>query len=119
VSARTLGAFEWLSVCRHRVRRIGVPYLLILQHHIVQSDTRIVAPVLPAAGRPAQLLVPHVHVASVPHRVMLLNMVSVATALLGEQAEDAEVDVDTITDALDAIFRCYPVGLPFERGGGA
>jgi hypothetical protein len=91
-----------------------VPYLLIVQHHIVQSETRIVAPVSPAGARPATLLAPHVRVESVLYRAMLLNMVSVATTLLGEPVEDAEVEADAITDALDAIFRGYPVGLPLE-----
>jgi hypothetical protein len=88
-----------------------VPYLLIVQHHIVQSDTCIVAPVSLAGDRPATLLAPHVLVGSAPFRAMLLNMVSVATTLIGEKAEAAEVEVDAITDGLDAIFRGYPVGL--------
>jgi hypothetical protein len=94
------------------VRQIGVPYLLIVQHHIVESDTRIVAPVAPAGDRPATLLAPHVLVGSVRYRAMLLNMVSVPTALIGEAVEAADVEADAITDALDAIFRGYPVGLP-------
>ena len=102
----------WLRVCRHRVPGVRVPYFLILQHGIVAGPTRIVAPVVPAGAGPAGLLAPRVLIGAAPHRAMLLNMVSVAVGLLGETLADADVAEQAVTDALDAIFRGYPVGIP-------
>ena len=48
----------WLSVCQHRIRGLKVPCLLVLQHPIIPSQTRIVAPVVPASGARATLLAP-------------------------------------------------------------
>jgi CcdB protein len=112
VSHRLVGSPQWLSLCRHRVLALGVPYVLILQHHIVPSPTRIVAPVILAGTAPTTLLAPRLLIGSVPYRAMLLNMVAVAVTLLGDTVDAAMLEDNAVTDGLDAIFRGYPVGLP-------
>lgn len=103
----------WLALCRHRVRGFAPPFLLILQHHIVESQTRIVAPVVPAGPDEATLLAPAVEAGGTRYRAMLLDMTSVPLGLLG-QVVDGSVNPDHITAAVDALFRGYPVGLPLR-----
>ena len=55
------------------MRGFSAPYLLILQHHIVDSKTCIVAPVVPVVSDGATLLAPRVLVASAAYRAMLLD----------------------------------------------
>jgi hypothetical protein len=103
---------RWLDVCRHRIRGIAVPYVLVLQHHIVAGQTRIVAPLVASIGERPTLLAPHIGVGTVIHRAILLEMAAAATRLIAEVVASAEPDADVVTRALDAIFRGYPVGLP-------
>jgi hypothetical protein len=42
---------------------------------------------------------------------MLLDMTSLPVRLLGVTAASS-IDPDAVSDALDAIFRGYPVGVP-------
>jgi hypothetical protein len=105
-------SLRWLAVCRHKIRRFRAPYLLLLQHHIVLSKTRIVAPVIASNGVRTTFLTPNVTVGSVDHFAMLLDMISADVSLIGAVVTVAEVDEDAVTDGLDAIFRGYPVGLP-------
>ena len=78
---------------------------------MVESPTRIVAPVIPAGPGRQTLLLPQVTIGGVPHTAVLLNMAAVSVRQIGAAAE-ATVDEDAVTTALDAIFRGYPVGLP-------
>lgn len=94
------------------MRGFSAPYLLILQHPIVDSKTCIVAPVVPVVSDGATLLAPRVLVASTAYRAMLLDMTSVARGLIGDAMEALELDDQAIFTGLDAIFRGYPVGLP-------
>lgn len=103
---------RWLSVCRHRVARARYPYVMVLQHDIVAGESRIVAPVAPAAGGKATVLVPHITVGGTEFRVILLEMAAVPLAMLGQPVEAGGVAEQAIMDGLDAIFRGYPVGLP-------
>ena len=109
--ARGPDAPRWLAVHRHRVRGFAAPFVLILQHHLVEAETRIVAPVIPVDREPATLLAPRLAIGSEPFRAILLNLTAVRLSLLGMRVE-AEVDEDAIAAALDSIFRGYPVGLP-------
>ena len=109
--ARGSNAPRWLAVHHHRVRGFGSPYLLILQHHLVEAETRIVAPVVPAAREPATLLAPRLAIDGAPFRAILLNLTAIRLSLIG-QPVSAKVEEDSIAAALDAIFRGYPVGLP-------
>jgi len=103
-------ASRWLQVCRHGVSGFAAPYLLVLQHDLIQTQTRIAAPVVPAGPDPATLLAPRVTVEGVPHKAMLLDMTSLPVAVLGATTASS-VDPDAVSDALDAIFRGYPVGV--------
>ena len=102
---------RWLDVCRHRIRGEPAPYVVVLQHHLVAAASRIVAPVLPAGGRDATLLAPRLHIGPVPHRILLLEMSSVTRQFIGDVVSSAVAEADAIGDALDALFRGYPVGL--------
>ncbi|MDA8249266.1 MAG: CcdB family protein [Rhodospirillales bacterium] len=106
------GSPQWLDICRHRIRRQSVPYVVVIQHHLVPAVSRIVAPVVPAGGRPATLLAPRLDIGRVAHRAVLLEMSAVLLGMIGEVVGSALADSDAIGDALDAIFRGYPVGLP-------
>lgn len=103
---------RWLSVCRHGVRGFGVPYLLVPQHHVADSRTRIAAPALPARTGPPTVLTPHVMVDGKPCRVMLLDMAAVPLALSGAPLEAVTVEDEAIAAGLGAIFRGCPAGLP-------
>ena len=109
--ARGSDAPRWLAVHRHKVRGFASPYVMILQHHLVPAETRIVAPVVPASSEPATLLAPRLAIEGAPYRAILLNLTAIRLSLLGQPVE-AAVDEDAIAAALDAIFRGYPVGLP-------
>ncbi len=102
----------WPSVWRHRVRGFTVPFLLVLQHHIVDSRTRIAAPLVTApAGHPGSILTPSVTIDAVAHRVMLLDMAAVPLPLFVAVVGEVSMAEDDISAGLDAIFRGYPVGL--------
>jgi hypothetical protein len=88
----------FLSVYRHRVSSFRAPFLLILQHHIIKSPSRIAAPVVTVRDERPTLLTPHVKTAG--------------GVYLGDEVNDALVDPDDISIGLDAIFKGYPVGLP-------
>jgi CcdB protein len=100
------------AVRRHRVRGVSAPYLLVLQHPIVDSQTRICAPVVPARGMRATLLTPGMTVGGAAHLAMLLDMAAVPLRLIAAETEEVAVDASAISAALDAIFSGYPVGLP-------
>jgi hypothetical protein len=102
----------FLSVYRHRVSSFRAPFLLILQHHIIKSPSRIAAPVVTVRDERPTLLTPHVKTAGGVYRVMLLAMAAVPLSFLGDEVNDALVDPDDISIGLDAIFKGYPVGLP-------
>lgn len=106
-------SLRWLGVHRHRVRNFPAPFLMVLQHPVVESPTRIVAPVIPAGPGAVTLLMPRLSIEGVPHSAVLLNMAAVSARQIGAVL-DATVDEDAITSALDAIFRGYPVGLPIS-----
>lgn len=106
---------RWLAVHRHRVRGFRALFVLNIQHHLVDSATRIVAPLVPAAGDAWTLLAPKVQMAGVAYRVMLLDLSTVPVRLLADQVKEVIVHEDPIGAALDAIFRGYPVGLPLVR----
>jgi hypothetical protein len=100
----------WLQVCRHRIRGVTAPYLLILQHDFIQNQSRIAAPVLPAGRQRANLLMPRLTVEGSPHEAIMLEMASVPLGRFGVTVASS-VDQEAVSDALDAIFRGYPVGL--------
>jgi hypothetical protein len=104
---------RWLGVHRHRIRGFGAPFLLILQNPVVESATRIAAPVIPAGPGPATLLAPAVRIGGEGFRAILLDMTAVPQSLLRE-AVAREVAEEAVAAALDAIFRGYPVGLPLR-----
>jgi hypothetical protein len=97
------------EVCRHRIRGIRAPYLLVLQHHIVGGPTRICAPLVPGALE-ANVLLPAVEVGGEPHHVVLLNMAAVPIASLGEVVGSGLAD--DISRGLEAIFSGMPAWLP-------
>lgn len=103
---------RWLDICRHRIRGEPTPYILVIQHHVVPAASRIVAPLMPAGAGAATLLAPHVQVDRASYYALLLEMASVPLRLIAEAVGSAEVHADAIGNALDAIFRGYPVGLP-------
>lgn len=103
---------RWLAVHRHRVRGQPSSFLLILQHHLVGSSTRIAAPLARSAARRPTLVAPQVLIDGDDYRAMLLEMTSVPLRLIRSEVTNAIVDEDAVTTALDAIFRGYPVGLP-------
>src|SRR4051812_38693198 len=77
---------RWLQVSRHRVRGFTAPYLLVLQHDLIQTQTRIAAPLVPAGPDPVTLLAPRVTVEGTPYKAMLLDMTSLPVGLLGVTA---------------------------------
>lgn len=104
---------RWLGVHRHQVRNFPAPFLMVLQHPVVEGPTRIVAPVIPAGPGRQSLLLPRVTIGGVPHTAVLLNMAAVSARQIGPSTE-ATVDEDAMTTALDARSRGYPVGLPLR-----
>lgn len=106
------GDIQWLDVCRHRMRGVRAPYLVVIQHHLVTGPTRLAAPLIPAMNRPATLLAPHIRVGGMPFLAVLLALASVQLRQVGEVGGSARAEADAILDALDVIFRGYPVGLP-------
>ena len=98
-----------LEVCRHRVRGIRAPYLIVLQHHIVGGPTRICAPVLPGPLE-ANVLLPAVEVGGAPHHAVLLNMAAVPVGWLGEVVGLGLLD--DVSRGLEAIFSGMPAWLP-------
>ena len=94
------------------MRGFTAPFLLVLQHHIVNSRTRIAAPVTVAPpGQPGSILTPRVTIDDVVHRVMLLDMAAVPLPLFVGVVSGVSIAEDDISAGLDAIFRGYPVGL--------
>lgn len=91
------------------MRGIRVPYLIVLQHHIVEGPTRICAPVLPGALE-ANVLLPAIDVDSEPHHAVLLNMAAVPVGSLGEVVGSGLAD--DINRGLEAIFSGMPAWLP-------
>lgn len=102
----------WLDVVRHRVRGVHVPYLLVVQHHMIPATTRLVAPVSPPLPGDVDVLAPRVAVADKEYRARLLDMTAVPVALLGETVASAAADRDAILNAIDLILRSNPVGIP-------
>jgi hypothetical protein len=98
-----------LEICRHRVRGIRAPYLLVLQHHLVGGPTRICAPLVPGELE-ANVLLPAIPVDGVPHHAVLLNMAAVPLALLDEAIGTGQAD--DISRGLEAIFSGMPAWLP-------
>ena len=86
--------------------------MLILPHHIVAGPSPIAAPLRPAAGRRAALLVPQVVVAGGIYLADLLDLAAMPPSAMGGVAGSALDRADAVTDPLDAIFRDHPVGLP-------
>ena len=102
----------WLDVVCHRVRGVRVPYLLVVQHHLIPATTRLVAPVsLPLPGD-VDVLAPRLLVDDKEYRARLLDMTAVPVTLLGETVASAVSDRDAIVNAIDMIFHGYPVGIP-------
>lgn len=91
------------------MRGIRVPYLLVLQHHIVGGPTRICAPVLPGPLE-ANVLLPAVELGGEPHYAVLLNMAAVPVASLGEVVGSGAAD--DVSRGLEAIFSGMPAWLP-------
>ena len=102
---------RWLDVCRHRIRGVAAPYVLVIQHHFVAGPTRIAAPLVPARNQPTTLLAPQVQVGAAMHLALLPALAAVELRQLGAVVASAAAEVDAILDALDALFRGYPVGL--------
>jgi hypothetical protein len=94
------------------MRGFAAPFLIVLQHPIVQSQTRICAPVVPARGARATLLTPAVTISGTVHLAVLLDMAAVPLRFIAPEEAEAVVDSEAVTPALDAIFSGYPVGLP-------
>jgi hypothetical protein len=86
--------------------------LLILQHHIIASSTRIAAPVIAFRNERQTVLMPRIKVAYRSYRVDLLSVAAVPLRFITEVVDDASVDTDDISMGLDAIFKAYPAGLP-------
>ena len=98
-----------LEICRHRVRGIRAPYLLVLQHHLVGGPTRICAPMIPGQ-LDVNVLLPATPVNGLQHHAVLLNMAAVPLTLLGEVVGTGLAD--DISRGLEAIFSGLPAWLP-------
>jgi len=115
MSLRATSSPEWLAICGHRVSGYRPPFVLILQHPIVQSVTRIVAPVVPALGHKPTILSPRIMIGEDVYRAVLLEMTRTSVGSLGQTVNSARLeDEDTVLAGIDAIFRGYPVGLPLH-----
>jgi hypothetical protein len=90
---------------------MAAPYLLVLQHHILDSRTRVIAPLVPSVTPTGTLLAPHIPVGRLVYRVMLLDHTAIPIALLAEIVDAPRVDDAVISAGLDAIFRGYPVEI--------
>lgn len=102
---------EWLDIVRHRVRRLPVPFLLIVQHHLVPSARRLVAPVTLPMPSDVDALAPRVTVNGTLHRIRVLDMFSLALPFIGETVMSLADDRDGVMNALDVVLHGYPVGL--------
>lgn len=94
-----------------RVRGVRAEYLLVLQHEIAGGRTRIVAPVLPHSGS-RNVLLPEVSVAGVLHQVVLMGLVSVPMAAVGERVGSAVDAWDDIQRALAVLLTGDPAWAP-------
>ncbi len=105
-------SIRWLDIVKHRLRTFRAPYLLVIQHHDVPSETRISAPVtLPLPGD-VDVLAPRVTLDGVEYRVRLLDMAAVPKGVLSNAVGSAANDADAIMGALDVVLHGYPVGRP-------
>jgi CcdB protein len=102
---------RWLDIVRPRGRGIRAPLVVILQHHIVAAQTAIAAPLLRHDG-PPNLLLPRIEVDGLAYVADLLDLAALPYSTIGDTVGSALSEADAITDALDAIFRGHPVGLP-------
>ncbi len=83
-----------------------------MQHHLVDSSTRIVAPVVPAKNiEPETILLPRLKIGGEDHKIVLLDMTSLPVTFLLGIEQPASVPENAIAAGLDAIFHGYPVGL--------
>lgn len=57
------------------------------------------------------MLSPHLWIDGLTYRVLMLEMASIPLTLIGTTVASARFESDAITNALDAVFRGYPVGL--------
>jgi hypothetical protein len=90
----------------------GTVFVLVLQHHLLDAPTRIVAPLVPGDRMVPTLVSPVVVVEGERFLAIMLNLVAVPLHLILGPVSEAKVQEDAVTAALDAIFRGYPVGLP-------
>jgi hypothetical protein len=103
---------RWLDVVRHRVRGVGAPYLLIVQHHDVPASTLLAAPVTRPVASDTSLLAPCLTIDGEVLRVRLLDLSAVPRLALREVVGSAAGEADAILNALDIILHGYPVGRP-------
>jgi hypothetical protein len=102
---------DWLDVVLHRMRRPRAPYVLVLQHHVIPSSTRLVAAVsLPVPGD-VDGVAPRLLIGGVLYRARILDISAVPSALLGETVASMTSDRDAILGAIDVVPHGYPVGL--------
>jgi hypothetical protein len=83
------------------------PYLIVLQSDLLAHDlkTVVVAPLEPAAsGTFADKLNPEIVVEGTPHRLIMQELVTVRTSVLGQAQMSAEPERDAIIAALDLLF---------------
>jgi CcdB protein len=106
-----LGRPDWLDVVRHRVLGFRVPFLLVVQHHVIALATRLVAPVsLPLPGD-VDVLAPRLQIDGSEYRARVLDIIAVPVTLLGETVASLVSDRGAIMNAVDVIHRGYPVGI--------
>ncbi|MFO1024818.1 MAG: CcdB family protein [Acetobacteraceae bacterium] len=102
----------WLDVVRHRVRGVGAPYLLIMQHHDVPASTLLAAPITRSVERDTDVLAPRLSSDGEVFRVRLLDIAAVPRSALRDVVGSASGDADAILNALDIILHGYPAGRP-------
>jgi len=104
-----LGKPDWLDVVRHRVRGFRVPFMLVVQHHAIQSATRLVAPVsLPLHGD-VDVLAPRLLINGTQYRARVLDISAIPVTLLGETVASLAADRDAIMNAIDVVLHGYQV----------
>jgi len=103
---------RWLDIVRHRVRGVGAPYLLVVQHHDIPASTLLAAPITRPVDGDTDVLAPRHMIDGDLFRVRLLDSAAVPRNSLRDVVGSASGDADAIRDALDIILHGYPVGRP-------
>jgi hypothetical protein len=104
--------FSRLDVCRHRLRGIRAPFLLVLQHDLVGGPSRICAQLVPGGEAEANVLLPVIEVGGAPHRAILLNMAAVPLAALGEVVASGRAAEDDVARGVEASREHFHIAAP-------